>query len=780
MENIEKPDSFFLGKIVDPKTGKLTKTPFFYESKDLTTHAVCVGMTGSGKTGLGIAMLEDAALDHIPAIIIDPKGDLGNLMLAFPSLSANEFVPWVDQAEARRKGVDVEDYAETVATTWKEGLESWNEGPDRIRQYKNSAETVIYTPASNSGIPLSILGSFAAPPKEMLNDTAALRDRVMSTTSGLLGLLGIAADPIKSREHILISTIISKSWEKGIDLDIPTLIREVQTPLFTKVGVLDIDTFYPAKDRLALSINLNNLLASPGFQAWMEGEPLDIDRLLHTPEGKTKLSIISIAHLSDAERMFFVTLLLNQMLTWMRRQSGTSSLRAILYMDEIYGYFPPTAMPPSKVPMITLLKQARAFGLGIVLATQNPVDLDYKGLANCGTWFIGKLQTERDKARVLEGLSIASNGEIQAKDLDKMLALVGSRVFIMRSIYQKDPIIFQTRWTLSYLRGPLTLAQIEKLTDRKKEVVNDSKSTLSESNSKPFVPAGTTEYFLKTETMKKPIHYQAKALGLAKLHFVDTKNRIDMWEDICMIAPLKDEGQSVDWSAAKNDPDIKKRLETSPEKDSAFDDPPSGFIQKKNFAVLEKDFATSLYQNRVLTIYKSSDLNLYSKEGESEEAFRDRVKEGMHEKKDELIDNIKSKYSEKISVLSDRARRAEEKMSVQKKQWWLQIVETAVSFITTILAALLGRGVTKGTITQTGTSMRRAGRITKENQEATQAEENFNAIQQQLQDLKDKMQDEIEKIRANGDKIQLESIEIRPRKSDISVEKVSLLWCPTA
>lgn len=778
MKSMEQAGSFYLGKIVDPKNGKLTKTPFLYDSKDLTTHAVCVGMTGSGKTGLGIALLEDAALDNIPAIIIDPKGDLGNLMLTFPSLSASEFLPWIDPAEAERKGQDVNAYAETVATTWKDGLAAWDEGPERIRKFKNSVKTSIYTPASKAGIPLSILSSFTAPPKEMINDTAAMRDRVMSTTSGLLGLLGITADPIKSREHILISTIINRSWEKGIDLDIPTLIREVQTPPFTKVGVLDIDTFYPAKDRLALSISLNNLLASPGFQAWLEGDSLDIDSLLHTSEGKPKLSIISIAHLSDAERMFFVTLLLNQMLTWMRRQSGTTGLRAILYMDEIYGYFPPTSMPPSKVPMITLLKQARAFGLGIMLATQNPVDLDYKGLANCGTWFIGKLQTERDKARVLEGLTLASNGEIQAKDLDKMLALAGSRIFLMRSIYQKDPVLFQTRWTLSYLRGPLTLAQIEKLTDRKGEAaVNHSKAPLSETNTKPFVPGGITEYFLRKSNMKKPVHYEAKVLGLAKLHFVDSKNRIDAWQDICMIAPLKEDGQSVDWAGAKNDLDVKEHL-SNPEADCTYEELPSGLSQKKNYAAFEKDLALSLYQNQVLTIYKSPELNLYSKEGESEEAFRSRIKEAMHDKQEELIANVKAKYSEKIAVLSDRARRAEEKMSLQKKQWWLQIVETALSFITTILGALLGRGLTKGTINQTGTSMRRAGRITKENQEASQAEENFNAIKQQIDDLKGKEQAEIEKIQANGANVQLETIEVKPRKSDISVEKVAIVWCP--
>ncbi|MCE5293540.1 MAG: DUF87 domain-containing protein, partial [Chlamydiales bacterium] len=415
MEAFEKAGMFYLGKAVDPKTGKVTDSYTLYDSKNFTTHAVCVGMTGSGKTGLGITLLEEAALDKTPAIIIDPKGDLGNLLLAFDNLSADEFMPWVDKTEADKKDLSVKKYAQEVADSWKKGLESWGESAKRVQAFNNSVEKVIYTPASTMGRPLSILHSFTAPPVEQLKDVQGIRDKVQSITSSLLGLLGITADPIKSKEHILISTIVDQAWKKGHDVDIATLIQQIQKPPFSKIGALDIDTFYPPKERMELSIQLNNLLASPGFQAWMQGEPLDIQRLLYTPEGKPKLSIISIAHLSDAERMFFVTLLLNECITWMRQQPGTSSLRALLYMDEIFGYFPPSAMPPSKLPMLTLLKQARAYGLGIVLVTQNPVDLDYKGLANCGTWFIGKRHTERDNMRVIEGLNMASNGELDGK-----------------------------------------------------------------------------------------------------------------------------------------------------------------------------------------------------------------------------------------------------------------------------------------------------------------------------------------------------------------------------
>ncbi len=367
-------------------------------------------MTGSGKTGLCVSLLEEAAIDGIPAIIIDPKGDLANMMLTFPELQPEDFEPWIDPQEAARKGVTPTELAKRTVETWKSGLASWDQKPERIARLRDAVEIAIYTPGSTTGRPLTVLRSLDAPKSEFRTDSGAMRDRIMSAVSGLLGLIGIDADPLASREHILLSSILDLGWQKGLNLELPDLIQSIQKPPFDRLGVFDIETFFPAKDRLALAMRMNNLLASPGFAAWMTGEPLDIQRLLYTSAGKPCLSILSIAHLSDAERMFFVTLLLNETISWMRSQPGTSSLRAILYMDEIFGYFPATANPPSKMPMLTLLKQARAFGLGIVLATQNPVDLDYKGLSNTGTWFIGRLQTERDKARIMEGLESAGGG----------------------------------------------------------------------------------------------------------------------------------------------------------------------------------------------------------------------------------------------------------------------------------------------------------------------------------------------------------------------------------
>jgi hypothetical protein len=469
--DFEKLGVFYLGRPYDPQQKKSQDGVLLYDSKDLVTHAVCVGMTGSGKTGLCLALIEEAAIDGIPAILIDPKGDLANLLLTFPALRPEDFRPWINEDDARRKNLSADDYARQQAEQWQKGLAAWGEDGARIQRLRDAADFAIYTPGSNAGIPLSILKSFAAPPPAIREDEELLRERIGTTATSLLGLLGIDADPIKSREHILIATILDAAWRQGRELDLAGLIQQIQTPPVKRVGVLDLDAFFPSKDRFALAMSLNNLLAAPGFGAWMEGEPLDVDALLHTPEGKPRVAIVSIAHLSDAERMFFVSLLLNQVVGWMRTQSGTTSLRALLYMDEIFGFFPPVANPPSKTPLLTLLKQARAFGVGVVLATQNPVDLDYKGLSNTGTWLIGRLQTERDKARVLDGLEGAAGTAGQGFDrawLERILSGLSTRVFLMNNVHEDHPVVFESRWVMSYLRGPLTRAQIKTLMDARR------------------------------------------------------------------------------------------------------------------------------------------------------------------------------------------------------------------------------------------------------------------------------------------------------------------------
>ncbi|MEX2172366.1 MAG: ATP-binding protein [Pirellulales bacterium] len=519
MPSIDLPGAFYLGREHDLSAGVTSREAVQYPSKNLTTHAVCVGMTGSGKTGLCLSLLEEAALDGVPAIAIDPKGDLGNLLLAFPQLRPEDFRPWIDEGEAERKGLSVDDYAAKTAETWRKGLAEWDELPERIQKFVDSVERVIYTPGSSAGIPLSVIKSFAAPGDVVRNDADALRERIISAVSGLLALVGVDADPVQSREHIFLSNVLGMAWREGRDLDIAAMIGEIQQPKFDKVGVLDVEKFFPANDRAKLAMNLNNLLASPSFAAWMQGPPLDVQRLLYSPTGKPRISILSIAHLNDAERMFFVAILLNEVVAWVRAQPGTSSLRALLYMDEVFGYFPPTANPPSKTPMLTLLKQARAYGLGCVLATQNPVDLDYKGLSNAGTWFLGRLQTERDKARVIEGLEGASaqaGSTFSKRDMEAKLAALGNRVFLMNSVYDDAPTVFQTRWAMSYLRGPLTRTQIKQLMDPMRAQFEGGGAVAAVAPSaQRFVAVATTP--TAGERLEyRPGHYAAAAMQIGK------------------------------------------------------------------------------------------------------------------------------------------------------------------------------------------------------------------------------------------------------------------------
>ena len=495
-EQFEKLGAFYLGRPYDPVKKAAQPGLILYDSKDLVTHAVCVGMTGSGKTGLCVALLEEAAIDGVPAIAIDPKGDLTNLMLTFPELRPEDFRPWINEDDARAKSLSPDAYAAQQAKLWKDGLASWGEDGERIRRLKDSADFAIYTPGSSAGIPISIVASFAAPAQAVRDDGELLRDRVTTTASSLLGLLGIAADPIQSREHILLANLFTRAWSAGEDLNLKALIGQIQKPPMTQVGALDVESFYPAKEREQLAVRMNNLLASPGFNAWLEGVPLDVGQLLRSESGKPRIAVVSIAHLSEAERMFFVSLLLNQVLDWTRAQSGTTSLRAILYMDEIFGYFPPVAEPPSKRPLLTLLKQARAFGLGIVLTTQNPVDLDYKGLANTGTWLLGRLQTERDKARVLEGLESASasaHAEFDKAKLGEMLSGLSQRVFLMNNVHEDGPVVFESRWAMSYLRGPLTRDQIKKLMDGKRPAASTTRASTGTAGSASDAVAETDQ-----------------------------------------------------------------------------------------------------------------------------------------------------------------------------------------------------------------------------------------------------------------------------------------------
>jgi len=812
MQDFEKLGQFYLGKLYDLNAQQPQDDLLLYDAKDLTTHALCVGMTGSGKTGLCLALLEEAAIDGIPALIIDPKGDLANLLLTFPELRPDDFRPWIDPAEATRKGMTVEQLAADTAETWRSGLASWGQEPARIARFRDAVDIAVYTPGSSAGLPLSVLRSFAAPPAGVLQDPDALQQKINAAVSGLLALLQIDADPLQSREHILLANILHSAWKEGRSPDPAGLIREVQSPPFNKLGVMDLESAFPAKERFELAMRLNNLVASPGFAAWMQGEPLDIQRLLFTPQGRPRLSILSIAHLSDAERMFFVTVLLNEVIAWMRSQPGTSSLRALLYMDEVFGYFPPTANPPSKEPMLLLLKQARAFGVGVVLATQNPVDLDYKGLSNAGTWFLGRLQTERDKARVLDGLEGASATAGKSFDrqrMDAILSGLGKRVFLMNNVHEDAPVVFQTRWALSYLRGPLTQEQIRGLMEPRKAAGSPAAASstpeqaaaasatpssaapslggadaAAAAGARPVLPPGIAERFVpprREPARGTQLLYRPALVGEARVHFAKSTAGVDEWKTVTLVAGASESLSASVWEDAAELADEAARLQTDPPADGRYAPLPSEVSQPKNLAKCADWLKDHLYRTQVLAIWSCAKPKMTSQAGESEGDFRARLSHVTREERDREMEKLRARYAPKLAAQQERIRRAEQRVEREKSQATQQSMQTAISFGASILGAMFGRKLASATnVNRAATSMRSAGRTLREQQDVGQAKENVDAEQQKLADLEAQLQAELDPLEgpATAESFELEELEIKPRKSDLNVTQVVLAWLP--
>ncbi len=814
MQDYEKLGVFYLGKEYDLGAKKLQEDLLLYDSRDLVTHAVVVGMTGSGKTGLCIDLIEEAAIDGVPSILIDPKGDLADLMLTFPNLASSDFQPWVNPDDASRKGLSVGDFAAQQAATWQKGLGDWGQSGERIQRLRDSAEFAIYTPGSSAGIQVSILKSFAVPPAEIMEDGELLQERVTTTVTGLLGLLGITADPLQSREHILLSTIVTQMWRKGEDLDIATLITQIQTPPVTKIGVFDLESFYPSKDRFSLMMALNNLLASPSFSAWLEGVPLDIGQILHTPQGKPRVAIFSIAHLGDEERMFFVTMLLNQILGWMRTQPGTTSLRALVYMDEIFGYFPPVSNPPSKLPLLTLLKQARAFGVGVVLATQNPVDLDYKGLSNTGTWFIGRLQTERDKDRVMDGLEGVAAGTGTTFDrakMDQLIAGLGSRVFLMNNTHESEPVVFQTRWSMSYLCGPLTRSQIKLLMDpyRSSPQVSAPVAQLDKvqpgaaaapaagcsvdcpsaapapaagpAGLQPTLPADVPQFFIPLRGGSSGISYQPMLIGAAKVRYSDPKTRIDTASDVLVLTQILDRAVPVDWEAAQEVDIALNDLTKAPAQGVHFADLPALAAKSRNYVNWESDFVSWVYGSQKLELLRSPSTGLLSNPGENEREFRIRMQQAAREDRDQLAEALRQKYAPKIAALQEKIRKSQQAVDREAAQAKQAGVQTAISVGATILSAFMGRKVVSaGSLGKAATAARGVGRTAQQAGDVGRAKETVEAYQKQLDDLNTQFKEETDLQVSKIDPLSeiLIPVVLRPKKTDINVQLVALVWAP--
>ena len=777
----EKLKLFYIGK--EKIDGQIT--PLVYQNKDLLTHAAIIGMTGSGKTGLGVTLLEEAAIDAIPSIIIDPKGDMTNLLLNFPELNPSDFEPWLDDSEVSNSGGTKEELAIKVSNSYKEGIQRDFQDLSRVKKLKDSADFTIYTPGSSAGVQVSILSSFKAPTIEILEDMELFSNIINSTVHSILSLIDNKSDET-SKESILLASIFTSYFKEQKDLTLEELITLIVTPPFSKIGVFDLETFFPQSDRLKFALKINTIIASPSFSSWLEGESLDISKMLYSQSGKAKVNIFSIAHLNDSQRMFFVTILLNQILAWMRRQEGTTSLKALLYMDEIFGYFPPQANPPSKQPMLTLLKQARSFGIGVILSTQNPVDIDYKGLSNIGTWFIGRLQTKQDIEKVIDGLSSASEKGLNKQELSLALGTLAKRNFIMKNINEEHIKTFETRWALSYLKGPLSKDAIKKLMENKKNnstknleekksEVNEPFIDVSKGKSKPVIVSSIKEKY-SYSSQNNAYYMQGYLLFSCSVHYLYTLKNVDLKENINFKIYLDEKATEINFDEKE---DVLIYSFDEKEKTNSFYYELPSFIQnEKELKLLERDFADYVYRNFKLTLYKNDTLKISSKQYESLDDFKIRIQDRLNEQIDEKIENLKQKFEKENTLLEQKISKLFEKLKKEEQDSISATANSIISIGTSILGAFFGKSSKTAIVSKVATSSRGVSKALKERSDIKSVQSEIDALQSLQDGLEEKLKIEIEKINDefNISKYTIDEFFIKPKRTDIYDIKIELLW----
>jgi len=810
--------NFYLGRAYDPIRNTVTEKEITYDPADLTTHAVVTGMTGSGKTGLCVILLEEAALKGIPAIIIDPKGDLTNLLLHFPDMLPQDFQPWIDAELARRAGKSLEQVATDASMSWREGLKEWGIPQERVLALKNAAQFAIFTPGSDAGIPVSVLSSLAAPEISWKDNREVLREKITSTVTALLGLVGYDdIDPLRSREHILLANIFEAAWSQGRDVELTELILQTQTPPFEKLGAFPVETFFPAKDRMELAMVLNNILAAPAFETWREGQSLNIGSLLYTQDGRPRHNIFYLAHLSDAERMFFVTLLLSAVETWMRTQSGATSLRALLYMDEIFGYLPPQRNPPSKQPLLRMLKQARAFGLGLLLATQNPVDVDYKALSNAGTWFIGKLQTEQDKNRLLDGLESAAGG-ISRMVFDKLISSIGKRVFVLHNIHARQPELLQTRSTMNFLAGPLTRNQIPALnqlanaeaarqiqpavaplmaaTPTLRPAASQSQpptAHIQSSSTKPPIPAWIREYFLPqnyslpeafsaaqrampAEVMIEGVIYHPALLASAEVRILDRKHGVESEITRTVLVKSPEKRGSVRWEEHPLDAEVLDRIDSAPAPSTRFSSIDAPLNDVKLMTALQKDFADWVFRNSAVKARANQALKVFAGPDVSQAEFMKACAEAARDGRDAEIAKKTATLDRQLKTLEDKLAREERELREDEAELSHRKMEEAGTHLENITGLFGGK---RGGRRLSSSLTKR--RMTE--QAKSEVEESLDAIdlyKRQLAEIEKRREETIAEINNRWGSLvnEITEVTIAPKKTDVFVKVFGVAWMP--
>ena len=792
-------DRFYLGRIFED--GEVTSENLLYDPDDLTTHAVCVGMTGSGKTGLCIDLLEEAALLGIPALMIDPKGDITNALLHFPELKASDFSPWVNPDTARREDKTIEEAGADAAALWTKGLAKWDIGPERIQALKDAAHFAVYTPGSEAGIPVNILASLKAPEIPWEDNRELLVDKISGIVMGLLGLVGLDdLDPVRSREHILLSNIFDHAWSQGKDLDLTELILQIQNPPFAKLGVLELDNFFPEKDRQELSILLNSILAAPSFKSWIEGEPLDIEKYLYAPDGRPRHSVFYIAHLSDEERIFFVTLLYAAVETWMRKQKGSTSLRALVYFDEIFGYLPPVKNPPSKTPMLRMLKQARAFGIGQVLVTQNPVDVDYKALSNAGTWLIGKLQTEQDKNRLLDGLEGAAPG-LDRKTYDKMISALDKRVFLLHNVHEDQPVLFHTRWAMNYLTGPLTRVQIPALNALAGAAVKEHPPGVSSPSSaappaegltstRPNVPTGIDEFFLPNNlSFRKAVEkagisasaevdfqviYKPVLVAQAAVRFLKRNYNLDY--DLIKSALVKEPDRTgrVRWEDWAVDPIDIDSLEPDARSEARFQELKAPLTDGTKIRELETDFKDWIYHTVTVTVRANEELDVFAGPQVPQGDFRRMCAEAAENALEEEKEKVENSFEKKLDTIKDRLLREQRELDEDEEELSQRKMEEVGTHAENLISLLAGR---KRRMTTSLTKRRMTSKAKADVEESLEVIEQY---KEEIEELEKERIESIEEVEEKWQEILEDTVEIpvTPYKKDILVDLFGVAWTP--
>jgi hypothetical protein len=810
----------FLGGSIDPATHERTTSEpagnVSVPTESLTTHGVIVGMTGSGKTGLGVILIEEALRAGLPVLAIDPKGDLTNLCLTFPDLAPADFRPWIDEAQAQNAGQTPDDFAASQATLWTTGLAGWGLSGNDIGAMRAATDFTIYTPGSQAGVPIDIVGSLQVPTD--MSDAEVVADEIEGYVTGLLGLVGIAADPLASREHILLSNLIQHSWNEGRALDLMTLVGMVPSPPIRKLGVFDVDQFFPADDRMALAIKLNGLLASPSFASWAMGAPLDIQSMLYTPDGRGRCAIVTTAHLSDEERQFVTSLLLSKLVTWMRRQSGTTDLRAMLYMDEVAGSLPPTEKPPTKKPIMTLMKQARAFGVGVILSTQNPVDLDYKAMSNAGTWMIGRLQTDRDKARLLDGMASAA-GSVDVGAVDATISGLGKREFVLRRAGTDQPEVFTTRWAMSYLRGPMTRDQIAlAMADVTTHDDPAAPGTTTSPHTQPApaavpvagstpaatLPADATAVMPQVAdgVAVRWVDVAAPWLGdvggdsagtlreaglVARVAIRYDETKADLVHDEEYEAVLFPLGDRVDVSSAVQVDYDDRDLRPEPPDGVTYRLTGTPIATKSFFAQVERDLRDHLTRSLTLTVPANPDLKLFGRPGESAEEFAARCATVADERADEAIARLRDKYEARATKLRDQIDAAEDRVDVLEEEAKSKRNSEFLSTAGSLLGGLLGGRKSKGAMVgdmlgDAGTAARRRGSTNASGRRVDAAENKVNRLATQLDELEADAAADIADIAEKFDALaeRVTTLEVGLERTDVKVTQLALAWVPVA